>query len=573
MSQIARFFRVFPTLVVSTCVLVPSAANAQCCASPQQQSREPPARIVRSAPVRAPGDAERAPSAAPTSTVRFAIPGEWQIRFWAQPALNLPTTPGILTPNTLGQTWYLEQWFRLRPAVHIGESLAIHAQFDVTRAIIVGDSTRQVELSRDNRSTLVTPFTYGIADLRELYVDWKTPIGIIRAGQQLSHWGLGIVANSGDTAQPFGDYRMGDIVERLAFATRPLGAQSSLVLAAAGDLVFRDRLANLLEYQIAVERGEPPFASTIIEQPATRTVGGDWAWQGVLSAFSQDPNCHTDCEKKRVGMYAAYRGQSNRLGDGLRVGLVDFAARWDWPSPDGAARVFVGIEQALVVGQTTMLRNLANPDGHLLLQHGGAFQLGVERAQVYRFVMEAGYASGDSTPSDATQSRFAFNPSHRVGLILFPEVLAWQTARSATLATDARLLGVAPRGTDLLPSSGGVTNAAYFYPTVQVTPNRWLELKAGAVIAMATSALVDPVRSTLFGRSQNFVGGDANARDLGIEFDLGAAAKIPLPGGIGLNVGVQGAVFLPGHAFANSSPSNPDLPTRWLGVVRVGMNY
>ena len=79
--------------------------------------------------------------------------------------------------------------------------LSFIAQFDLARGILAGDSTRQVELSRDARSTLLSPFPRGVFDFRWLYIDWQTPIGIIRAGQQGSHWGLGMVAEGPLTAR------------------------------------------------------------------------------------------------------------------------------------------------------------------------------------------------------------------------------------------------------------------------------------------------------------------------------------------------------------------------------------
>lgn len=518
-------------------------------------------------------DVER-PRAAPRpqgALFRASINGEWQIRLWLNPELPLPTTPGQSSPATLGQTHYAEQWFRFRPYLTIGDFFAAHANFDLTRAIIAGDPTRQVELSRDNRSNLLSPFTNGIFDLRQLYVEWTSRIGVLRAGHQQSHWGLGIVANDGDHQPVFGDYRNGDIVERIAFATRPGGARSPLVVAAAGDLVFRDRLASVVRYDVPIELPDPRSSSTRGEQPLTRTLGGDWAWQAILSAFYQAPGCREGCERKRVGAYLVYRGQQNALGDALMAGFADFFARWEWPSPDGTSRVFAAIELALAAGHTTFARNAFRQDGHTVLQHGGAAQLGVERENAFRVVLEGGYASGDERPEDDVQGRFTFNPAHRVGLIMFPEVLAWHTARSASIAADPRVVAQATRGAELLPSSGAVTNAAYFYPTATINVTRWLDVRTGAVLAVSTSDFVDPVRTNLYGTAQNYRGGNARSRDLGLELDLGFQGRNTLPGGAKVLWGAQGAVFFPGRAWDDGA--GQALPTRWLGVVRLGAEY
>ena len=94
-------------------------------------------------------------------------------------------------------------------------------------------------------------------------------------------------------------------------------------------------------------------------------------------------------------------------------------------------------------------------DTHDVLQFGGAARVGIERPNRYRFSLEGGYASGDSNPLDAVQQRLSFNPSHRVGLILFPELIAWETARSAVIAGDATLGASGTNGRRLLPSNGG----------------------------------------------------------------------------------------------------------------------
>jgi hypothetical protein len=100
---------------------------------------------------------------------------------------------------------------------------------------------------------------------------------------------------------------------------------------------------------------------------------------------------------------------------------------------------------------------------------------------------------------------------------------------------------------------------------------RWLDVRTGTVIAMSTTDFVDPVRSTIFGTAQNYRGGSPLARDLGIELDLGFQGRNTLPGGMKLVWGAQGAVMFPGHAWDDGA--GQPLPTRWLGVVRLGAEY
>ncbi len=481
---------------------------------------------------------QRTPPAAPAAQpdgplLRIEIPGEVQLRYSGLTDIPLAITPGRTDQSaTLGQNAFFESWIRLRPRVSIGERFRVIFQFDVARAVVPDAPAQDVGLAIEPRGDV---FPYGPFDVRQGYIEWDSPVGIIRAGQQGFTWGLGVVANDGDRAPTFGDYRYGDLVERVSIATRPAGRRSNLVVALAGDVVYRDRLTSLVE--------------------------GDIALQGIATVFYSDHTCRTDCDRRRIGVLGTYRDVSFREGDFLRVGVGDFLANWDWPTPDGTGRVFAGAELAVIAGTTNATRTI-NVDTHDVLQFGGMARVGIERRDRYRFALEAGYASGDRNPVDDGQRRFTFNPSHRVGMILFPELIAWETARSASIAGDPSLVGRPANGRRLLPSNGGVTGAAYVYPTAVINLGQRLDLRLGAVIGVATTDWVDPTSVQIYGTARNFRGGDATKRDLGVELDLGLNGRFPLPGRITLTGGVQGAVLFVGRAF-------DDAMGRGLG--RVGM--
>ncbi len=474
--------------------------------------------------------------------LRIEIPGEVQLRYSALTNIPLATTPGRLDQlPSLGQNLFFDSWLRLLPQVSIGERLRVFFELDVARAVVPDNAAVDVGLAREPRGEI---FPYGVIDLRQGYVEWESPVGIFRIGQQGFTWGLGVVANDGERAPVFGDYRYGDLVERVAFVTRPAGRDSDFVVALAGDLVYRDRLVALVD--------------------------GDLAIQGVAAAYYQDHSCRADCDRHRIGALASYRDVSFRDGDFLRVLLGDFFAHWDWPTPDRTARVFAGVELALIDGSTNSART-HSVDTHDVLQFGGAARVGIERPNRYRFSLEGGYASGDSNPLDAVQQRLSFNPSHRVGLILFPELIAWETARSAVIAGDATLGASGTNGRRLLPSNGGVVGAAYLYPTAVVNLGRYLDLRAGAVLGVATSDWIDPTSVQIYGSSRNFRGGDATKHDLGLELDLGLHGRFPLPGNVTLTAGLQGGVLFAGRAF-------DDAAGRGLGRIgmvtaRLGMEF
>ncbi|MBE7481196.1 MAG: hypothetical protein HS104_14590 [Polyangiaceae bacterium] len=134
-------------------------------------------------------------------------------------------------------------WLRLTPRVSYRDNLTLIGQLDVPRGFFGGQETRHVEAAErpyDDRQPL------GI-EPRWLYLEYLSPIGLFRVGQQPSHWGMGILANDGDHPTLFGDYYGGSIAERIAFATKPAGKDSPFTVAIAGDLVFKDATADLTD--------------------------------------------------------------------------------------------------------------------------------------------------------------------------------------------------------------------------------------------------------------------------------------------------------------------------------------
>jgi hypothetical protein len=456
--------------------------------------------------------------------------GEYELRMNGLSNIPLRAMPREAGTDSLGQNAWLEQWIRLRAEVGLRPHLRLSAQADVLDGIVVGDTAVGVwpaEWRRDRR------LGFGTSDqctrergcerydpgmqLRDLYLEWDTGVGVLRAGQQAFHWGLGIVANDGDHPPPFGDYRYGDLVERVLFATRPFGKRSPLVVAVAGDVVFDDGLFDLRR--------------------------GDLALQGVLSVFYERG-------KRVVGGFVAYRDARSALGDVLEVGVVDLHAAWNLPEPSGG-EVFAAFEGAYVFGTTSLARTLYRSRDRVE-QMLCALQIG-RRGPVLDVMVEAGYASGDADVDDGVQRRATFDGDHRIGLILFPEVMAWQTARAAAYAASPELVARAGRGVELVPTNGGVAGAMYLFPQLRVYPSRWLEVRLGAVLARTTAPGVDPVEQRLTSRSVNYRGGDPSFRDLGLELDAALLVTGALSQGVHAVAGVEGGVLFPGQALADET--------------------
>lgn len=504
--------------------------------------------------------------------IRFEIHGEEQLRLEGLRSFPLEPTdtaiqaykgPGTLVGDSIGQNYFLSHWLRLTPTLQITDKLTIVGQADLT-GLLAGQTAHDTwpdQTPRDN-----TTDGYENVQPRWLYVEWLSPVGLLRVGQQPSHWGMGLVANDGDHPSLFGDYRYGNIVEQVLFATKPLGVKSPFVVAVAGNLVYRDNYAIL--------------------------VNGQQAWEGILAAFYEDG-------PDMLGLYGVYRTQTQNetseayatYNDYLNVGVVDVAGHFARPValPGETAYVFGAFEGAMEFGSTNIERTVDYPNT-TIRTYGGAATAGVvladreavaaaplhkgDRPDLWGRVVgqvEVGYATGDANPNDGIEKRFVFDPNHKVGLLLFDEVMRWETARASAAAQDPQLANSSRPfpGASLLPSNGGVFGAQYIYPTALYRPRRWLDLKAGAVVAQTTADLVDPYQAVTKGNYVNYQGGNPQRHDLGVELDGGFEARIDAGEHLRFQLGAQAGVLFPGGAFDNAAGAT--LNTPWVAIGRLGL--
>jgi hypothetical protein len=484
----------------------------------------------------------------------FQVHGEYQVR--ATLLRDLPLREFRNQPETgsLGQTFRLYHWLRMTPRLSISDELQLVGQVDVPRGFIAGQETRHVEAAEiafEERQPL------GI-DFRWLYLDWLSPVGLVRVGQQPSHWGMGIIANDGDHPTLFGDYYGGARVERILFATKPAGKDSPLTLALAGDLVFKDANADLTDDQRA--------------------------FQGVVALF------YLDRRDNMIGFYGVYRHQEQESSalagrefkESMNAWVLDSAGRFNAKIPGTRGFVYGEYEAVYLFGDTNLVRTVRQTmenEREKIRSFGTATRFGAtttrgagdDRWGNFVAQLEWGWASGDADPNDGVTRRFRFDPNHNVGLILFDEVLAWKTARASSSAQDPELTQRANPGADLLPSNGGVFGATYLNPTLVIRPVRELDLKLGAVIAQTTADFVDPVQVATSGRFVNYDGGDPTSHDLGIELDAGVEYRLGLDHGLVLQLGLDGGVFFPGNAFADANGNR--MATQYIGVGQLGLQY
>jgi hypothetical protein len=449
----------------------------------------------------------------------------------------------------LGQEEWATAWTRFTGRFTVGESLAIVVQADVIPNWIMGDAAQGVGAAGDYARDDATPT---FARLRYAYLDWSSPIGLFRVGQVGSQWGLGLLANDGDHARLFGDYFLGTIVDEIAYATRPFGKSSPFVVAIAGNLVQSDATSNW--------------------------GNGDRTYQLVGSAFYRDG-------QDFAGLYGVRRWQTvgsdpSGVSGRFDLWIVDASAKTAQPLGPAGLFGFVGVEAAGIFGTTTAIRTSPEYPQQDVRAFGGIARMGVVKSKTGRDGIEfgelvaqldAGWSSNDADPYDGTVKQFTSEPNAAPGLLLFPTVMNFLTARAATNALDQQLAAKPFPGVDFLASKGGFFGAEYLYPSIVWRPASTFDLKAALLVAVATGDVVDPYTTVVSGSARSYRGAAPTHHDLGVELDYGFEWRTPLSPSATLQVGGQVGILFPGHALDDANGAA--LPTQSTAQARVGVQF
>ena len=307
------------------------------------------------------------------------------------------------------------------------------------------------------------------------------------------------------------------------------------LIALAGDLIYRDRYAQL-----------------VTSNGTGGLTWGDTAWQ-VLAALVYDPS-----PDSRAGLYVTRRIQSYAANGGdLHVWTFDFHARTLFPLGSFGGILSLEAEGVEIWGGTSHGANLNSlVTNAKVAQQGAAARALVSRGPVEAEI-EGGYASGDANPFDGASTGFQFNRDYKVGMVLFDEVLLFQSQNAARRIADPRLSGRPPVGIDLLPTEGAVTNALYLKPTLRYSPpvfgNRF-RLVGSVLFARAAQLPTDPFQSYVSSTQLNVFGANPG-RDYGVEIDGAIAYRTRLADPFGLEIGLQAGHLFPGNAFRRADGS------------------
>lgn len=117
---------------------------------------------------------------------------------------------------------------RLEPTINVSEEVRVKMQIDALDNILFGSTplyanTRSLRHEFAIFNNTQVPPTAGLnsftdsIQLKRVYGEVSTPVGILRFGRMGSHWGLGMLHNDGNCI----DCDFGDTVDRFQFVTEP----------------------------------------------------------------------------------------------------------------------------------------------------------------------------------------------------------------------------------------------------------------------------------------------------------------------------------------------------------------
>jgi len=423
--------------------------------------------------------------------------GNWTMNLFDKEAPHAYGYQWALPYQDPHHTYYMTMRGRFEPEINVADKFLVKSSIDVLDGVVWGDNENLAAtpmFAANPSTTLPDGSQVDALELRRLWVEWTTQFGLLRIGRQPSHWGMGLLANSGDGFDDaFGDNYGGSTYDRVLFATRPTavaqgiaGKEDSgfpLIVAFGIDRLVEDPLIQYYGYDCSpdIAEGEEDWDERCDsdgdgvtdldhgysddERTAEDRHEDWWADQQddvyemiyVLMFKGEDIEIFGTTGDLVTGMYVVNRRQQETESNVL---IIDYYLR---AKLYGVLAEFEGLN---IRGKTNaiVLPGSYDPYGDLdnpLYKEAGIWgyvgRLGYETDFVTA-LMEHGFASGDDNVADVDFSGRPLHADFNVGLLIYEEILARVTA--ATWSESARGLW----------SNGGVYNSRYIFPQVKLRP-------------------------------------------------------------------------------------------------------
>jgi hypothetical protein len=367
------------------------------------------------------------------------------------------------------------------------------------------------------------------------YADVTLPVGLLRVGRQPVVYGALLSAHEGTRINRWGESKFADSVDRILFATKL-------------DVAWR-RL---------VEHDGPRKSDTSQDRGIFFGVFYDWLAQGLIT--------NDDDETRQAGGAIQWRAPGRFLSVTLAHASDPRYATDVWAMPMKldvqTPHLGVTLQAMPILGSSkeissgfAALKNDPPVNQHIRALGAQAIIDAIFGAATFTF--ECDYASGDDDPRPTTDlTQFSFARDLNVGLLLFEQVMAFESARSAAVGIQ----NLATQNAASFPltevsTEGRFTNAIALFPQALVRFGHGLHLRTGVLFAWpaAPGGVVDPVETTLrYDGKQisddavNFAGGKPG-HYYGTEFD----GQLEWTWKERFIVTLEGAALLPGSSLEN----------------------
>jgi hypothetical protein len=445
--------------------------------------------------------------AADEQDLQFDLEGYYRIRGHRFENLFAVPYSGPQSGRPNQSATYMTQRLRLQPVVRYEKRAKFIMQADVLDDVVWGDnaSLNSTSLFAGQPSmTDVDGQETAAFKLNRAWVEFNIPIGLIRAGRQPSHWGMGLLANHGDGFDDlFGENHGGSTYDRVIFATKPLAIVNTILkrpdpgtplfLAIGVDRLVEDSRDQYYGYSCP-EFVDGPWVSGTHEQYDPRCdvldIKGQPGRDGVAD-LTHDYTEERDAAQRPSDWWAdgqddvyemiyalIYKGQDIQMGGstgdlvagvytvnrqqaetGSNIWILDGYLKMQLRGIllEGEVLHIGGKTNAIAIPGSYDPSSGANPLAKEADIWGYVGRVGYD-AGLISTVFEAGQASGDDNVTDKNFTGRAIHPDFNVGLLFYDEIMSRVTA--ATWGDSAAGLW----------SNGGVYNSRYIFPSLTLKP-------------------------------------------------------------------------------------------------------
>lgn len=455
--------------------------------------------------------------------------GEWRVIGSA-----LSNFPADADGTELGGRW-LDHRLRAGTEGNVHPLVSVVAEADLAVGTVVSDPNPLANTPDERRRRSGSIIEPGGLIVRKLAT--TTTLGNVQleTGLVMSHWGLGMVANDGNTQPLFGRSDFGDRVLRVRATHLPTGParKTTWLTTAALDLVIADEIATLRDGQLAT--------------------------QFIFSTLGLGR------KGAQTGAYLVARQQwEAEVGRTTQAFVLDgYGDAWHEVSPE--VKIRTAGEVAGVAGRTDRATTYQARErvGILALNATGIVSVSVQDDRIQAH-FQTGYASGDGNPDDGVSHEFSFDRDFAVGMVGFDEVLAGLEAASWVQVNDPTIAGQPPDGSELLVSEGAFKRATFVAPTLQFAPHPWVDLRMGYAASWSSAYYAQPFTSARNGGvPTNHLEQAVDSRFLGGEFDWSVALMRPEgdPDSASDNRARYGLQLQGGHFGVGPALDGPGMPS------------